>query len=101
MTIDPEKPIDAEQLAEALEYYSNGRSQNGRHLDLIFAAARAHLATLPRYKEVEVNRWIVMLADGCSIGVYETLETAQEWSANYPRSQIVRLTGTAKIKVPQ
>lgn len=94
--------IDPEKLEAAIRGYAklyasvdDGETQIG----LVLNAARAHLATLPRFNEVEREHFEVLLADGCCWGVYQTRATAQEWADTNPGAQVVRLTGTAKVKV--
>lgn len=50
----PIPEIDAERLERALEYYNCDAYRTAPHFREIITAARAHLATLPRWKEVEV-----------------------------------------------
>lgn len=64
---------------------------------LITHAARAHLATLPRWKEIEVSVWKVVDSHG-NYGTDCTQEEAERIS-QMTACHAVRLTGTAKVKV--
>lgn len=88
--------IDPEKLEEAIQYCEGAASGYGR---IVLAAARAHLATLPRFKEVEMVRWAVVTEDGDWHGVYLREEDAKFRVAQSDKLSIVRLTGTAKVKV--
>ena len=90
MTIDPEK------LEEALEYYSE--LGFGEHLVVMREAARAHLANLPRYKEVEISVWKVVDEHG-NYGTDCTQEIAEQIARTTTTCRAVRLTGTAKVRV--
>jgi hypothetical protein len=62
----------------------------------VIAAARAHLAMLPRWKEIEVVRWTIVNGAGRGTAIYDDEGTARcacpaEW-------QVVKLTGTAKVR---
>lgn len=48
--------IDPEKLADAIAYYDNDARPAAPQFYEILSAARAHLSTLPRVKEVEVWR---------------------------------------------
>ena len=87
--------IDAKELEDALDGIE--QMPRGRYADLILSAARAHLATLPRYKDVEVVRWCLVSATGHGHSFYAEEEMARGqcpdgWS-------VVKLTGTARVKV--
>ena len=86
--------IDAGELKEALDAIEH--MPRGRYADLILSAARAHLATLPRWKDIEVEQWAVIDSSGSVQGVYDDLTKARAAkSCDY----LVRLTGTVKVKV--
>lgn len=98
-TIDPEKL--EEDLKEA------ARAGFAVHPSLIFTAARAHLATLPRFKEVEV--WHVEYAVPAGDGkwVPTVLSHDSEWKANSNATGLegrgakcIRVTGPHKQRVP-
>lgn len=88
--------IDAEKLEKAIQRYE---VFNREDLKLVTDAASAHLATLPRYKEVEVVRW-ALYEDNLSIMVCTTSDevVAKEFVPARPGNQSVRLTGTAKVR---
>ena len=91
--------IDANALAEELKVAAETWSEEAKG-GLIVAAARAHLATLPRYKEVEVSSWVVVDAQG-RVGAFLYHTDADARDAAHERghgSQAVRLTGTAKVR---
>ena len=91
MTIDPEK------LEEDLKHAV--RAGFAVHPSLIFTAARAHLDSLPRYKEVvrECHE-VIDQAGGCH-GFYPSLAAALGIAGLGPGRSVIRLTGTAKVKV--
>lgn len=87
--------IDAKELEHALDAVE--QMPRGRYADLILSAARAHLATLPRYKDVEVMAWLIVDPTGTAYTAYSDEGPARrtcpdEW-------QVVKLTGTARVKV--
>jgi hypothetical protein len=92
--IDPEK---LERALNSIEELSAGFLSFGQ--ELIVKAARAHLATLPRFKEVEVVQWATF--DGRDVyRVFDHEEAAQKYASDCNSGLVVvRLTGTAKIKV--
>lgn len=90
--------IDPEKLAAALCYADSNWDSRAETL-LVKAAARAHLATLPRFKEVEVVRWAAFQSDGTCLGTWDNQGAAHGVLRSYPRGYVVRLTGTAKVKV--
>lgn len=87
--------IDAKELEEALDAIE--RMPRGRHAELILSAARAHLATLPRYKDVEVVRWCIVNAGGQGVTNYDN--EGQAHCACPDGWSVVRLTGTARVRV--
>lgn len=99
--------IDAEKLEEAIkivdEYLRGwGPSDLRAAGGLLVAAARAHLATLPRVKEVEV--WHVEYAqNGPCIALYETEPSAHGYArmlSGISNVSNIRVTGPHKQKVP-
>ena len=87
--------IDAKELEEALDVFE--QMPRNEYEDLILSAARAHLATLPRYKDVEVMTWLLVDPTGTAYTAYNDEGQARrtcpdEW-------QVVKLTGTARVKV--
>ena len=87
--------IDPQELEEALNAIE--LTPRGRYADILIAAARAHLATLPRYKDVEVVTWLLVDPTGTAYTAYHDEGQARrtcpdEW-------QVVKLTGTARVKV--
>lgn len=99
--------IDPEELEAAIRFVESiadmDRAEFGpddwERAKLTAAAARVTLATLPRWEEVEVVRWAVIDEDGDSIGVFLKEEDAKFRVAQRERLFVVRLTGTAKVKV--
>ena len=89
--------IDPEKLEEALNYFRRDGVWSWQQEQLI-AAARAYLATLPRYKEVEFARYLVVTSRG-EFGPYLEEKDAQGVAFPHQDATIVRLTGTAKVKV--
>lgn len=91
--------IDPEKLEAALGF-CDATDDWAHHTQLVVAAARAHLATLPRWKEVEVEKWAVMRGNGQMVSclVYDSEEEAirEETGSGIT---VFRLTGAAKIKV--
>jgi hypothetical protein len=88
--------IDAEKLEEALDSY-DGRENRSPRAKMVLAAARAHLATLPQYLNVEVVTWCLVDSTGRNCTTYDDEGMARcacpdEW-------QVVKLTGTAKVRV--
>lgn len=103
-------PIDPEKLEEALpliKAYAAGKPINTDRFDAVFdvviSAARAHLATLPRVKEVEFVQWATFTTGGAiwSSALSEEAARAEAECSQSPKLVAVRLTGTAKVKVPQ
>lgn len=99
--------IDAEKLERELKIASAAWSDEAREC-LIFKAARAHLSTLPRVKEVEV--WHVEYAEASPDGWFPEVETfIHEIDANdhanrlrevSPAYDCITVTGPHKQKVP-
>jgi hypothetical protein len=92
--------IDPEKLEEALAYYGEGK-RGADKLEVIFTAARAHLATLPRWKEVEVERWTGIDSDGTVLCVaFHSEAELLEYAISNWHDVVtpVRLTGTAKVR---
>ena len=88
--------IDANALAEELKVAAETWSEEAKG-GLIVAAARELLATLPRFKEVEVVQFAVVSRFGHVLSIW-----AEEHEATRRLGKgdtIVRLTGTAKVKV--
>ena len=88
--------IDPQKLEEALDVYDTRVNLSPR-AKVVIAAARAHLATLPRYKDVEVMTWLLVDPTGTAYTAYHDEGQARrtcpdEW-------QVVKLTGTARVKV--
>ena len=93
MTIDPEK------LEEGLKLWEDVSCD--ARFKAVVEAARAHLASLPRYKEVEAEAWVVVDAQG-RVGAFLYHNDADARDAANERghgAQAVRLTGTAKVRV--
>ena len=97
MSSDPQKLEEASEDIERLCDHHAGRSLSSLRMGI--AAARAHLATLPRYKEVEVEKWAVIDASGGCIGAYDLEKDALTVASGHSEWFPVRLTGTAKVKV--
>jgi len=87
--------IDPEKLEEALAVVED--FSRGPHADVVIAAARAHLATLPRYLNVEVVRWLIVRPSGVGTSLYDEEGTARCACPN--GWQVVKLTGTARVRV--
>jgi len=93
--------IDPEKLEEALNAADMaGRGYITGSQAIIMAAARAHLATLPKFKEVEVEAWAVVSCNGTAQAFYESTckRLAENHVEEVPGRQVVRLTGTAKVR---
>lgn len=88
--------IDAKELEEALDTIE--RMPRGRHAELILSAARAYLATLPRYLNVEVVRWCIVSPDGHR-GTVNYDEEGMARCACPVGWSVVRLTGTVRVRV--
>lgn len=88
--------IDAKELEDALDAIE--RMPRGRHAELILSAARAHLATLPRYKDVEVVRWCTVSPAG-NLDVAHYDDEGEARCACPDGWSVVRLTGTARVRV--
>jgi hypothetical protein len=92
--------IDAKELEEAINAIE--LTPRGRYADILIAAARAHLATLPRWTDIEVERWVLVNNAGiqgpCSYGCAEEAEEALTHKC-YDGWQVVKLTGTARVRV--
>jgi len=87
--------IDAKELEEALNAIE--LTPKGRYADILLSAARAHFATLPRYLNVEVVTWCLVDPTGKNYTTYHSEGEARcmcpdEW-------QVVKLTGTARVRV--
>ncbi len=98
--------IDAEKLEAALRCAESaiGVADRGtaylhtEWLAPLAKAARAHLSTLPRVKEVPVECWVLLTSDGIKQqGWTNCPDKAEEWSRT-ERGAVVRLTGTAKVR---
>lgn len=91
--------LDAEKLEAALKRAAAVWSDEAKS-GLIMAAARAYLATLPRWKDVEIEASIVVDAQGRA-GAFLFHDHASAIDAARERgqgAQAVRLTGTAKVR---
>jgi hypothetical protein len=87
--------IDTKELEEAISAVE--QMPKGRYADILIAAARAHLVTLPRYKDVEMVTWCLVDPTGKNYTIYRDEKQARcacpdEW-------QVVKLTGTARVRV--
>jgi predicted ArsR family transcriptional regulator len=91
--------IDPQELEEALDNVEN--MPKGRYADILIAAARAHLATLPKWKDVEVTAWAIVSAHGRVEALFNATErgAATTHVDRFPGTSLVRLTGTAKVRV--
>lgn len=101
--------IDAERLESDIAvlrgWHCHGVAQrfddsDKARIERVCDAADNHLATLPRYKEVEVESWAVIYPDG-AIYDWSRTSAAAECVLGQVRGrgfQIVRLTGTAKVR---
>lgn len=90
--------IDREKLEAALEAVALAEGYMSSHQAILVAAARAHLATLPRFKEVEREAWEVLDHDGVCHGIFGTEEGAHRMSLHADDRFIIRLTGIAKVR---
>lgn len=95
--------IDPDKLAAAVAYYDNDCRPAAPQFYELLAAARAHLATLPRWKEVEV--WRVEWASAAFIPCVEQFLTEEEArrSADARASlgrTCITVTGPHKQRVP-
>jgi hypothetical protein len=88
--------IDAKELEEALDVFE--QMPRNEYEDLILSAARAHLATLPRWKDVEVKRWAFFNSTGQSGTMLYDNEGQARTACPYGWS-VVKLTGTAMVEV--
>ncbi|HEY1034981.1 MAG TPA: hypothetical protein VGE09_08370 [Pseudoxanthomonas sp.] len=100
--------IDPDKLEEAIAFYSYELSrishpENVARATLLVDAARAHLATLPRFKEVDV--WHVEYAqDGPCLAHYTSESGAHRYADSLrqsPSVSCVRVTGPHKQLVPK
>lgn len=93
--------IDPEKLKEALKDYVDYERRFGLlpRERVVIEAARAHLATLPRFKEVEVVQWCVITATGVIWESFDSADDAEQYASQEAGRSVVRLTGTAKVKV--
>jgi len=102
--IDPEKLEEAIKAAldraaydtQANAPYASGPNAQ-QHL-MLACAAGAHLATLPRWKEVERECFEVVDQAGGRHGFYPSHAAAESIAGLGPCRFIVRLTGTAKVR---
>ena len=101
--------IDPEKLEEAIRVY--GEVDGAEALGVLVSAARAHLATLPRFKEVEVwrvewahpahamgRRWKPYAAHYLTEA--EAVEKAQRCENHPENHACIRITGPHKQRVP-
>lgn len=101
--------IDPERLEQHIAWFREhwvGRNLVGfppgtiEVLNEIADAADKHLATLPRLKEVEIEQFAVVRCDGRVMSVWGERANAESYAAGYTAPhEIIRLTGTAKVKV--
>lgn len=101
--------MDAKQLEEAIEHvqrvlaWTYTDAEVRRHLNVLLAAAEAHLATLPKTEEIEV--WHVEWADGDIPHIddpYLSREMAERGARirqDEGRGQHIRVTGPHKQTV--
>lgn len=97
MTIDAEKLEEA--VAECVRWLGVRRENCPDGLKVVVAFAEDHLATLPRYKEVEVAQWASVDHAGEVHGVWDHESQARDSVGLDDGLSVVRLTGTAKVKV--
>ncbi len=92
--------IDPDKLERALDEAARWERNHPAAVwaPRVLAAARAHLATLPRWKEVEVECWAVVDSDGEAVEAWLVEESAR-LDAEDTGGTVVRLTGTGKVKV--
>lgn len=99
--------IDAEKLEEAINRVERSwrwtAVEDDERKFLILSAARAHLSTLPRVKEVEVWRVEYSVNGVPSILQWRTRDAADAWirgASPLPYIECVSVTGPHKQKVP-
>ena len=90
--------IDYDKLEQALRAVVSGTANlESACGDMVIEAARAHLATLPGWKNVEMVRWTLVSPSGrCGAANYDDERQARcvcpsGWS-------VVRLTGTRRVR---
>jgi hypothetical protein len=95
--------LDAEELDAAIRRV-RARMVDGifglvAETNLILKAAEITAATLPRWKEIEVECWVIVNLDGGLAQVYQTERAAQNYfrDGGTTGDRIVRLTGTTKV----
>lgn len=88
--------LDAKALEESIKRLRTQGAADRDQLEWVCDAAEAWLATLPRTKEVEVVRWVVV-ADGRFHGSWTTEEEARAFAEYKNGDQVVRLSGTATV----
>lgn len=101
----PIPEIDADELEAAIRFVESiadmDRAEFGpsdwERAKLTAAAARAHLATLPRWKEVEFVRHLVVTRR-TEYGPFLDEEDAIGVARGHQDATIVRLTGKAKVR---
>lgn len=105
--IDPEKLEEAIKGARhPLAFQSNLTGLSAvatislEHLRALAAAAEVTLSTLPRVKEVEIERWAVVMTGGRVWDIYDDRDDAENSIAarRDDGDVIIRLTGTGKVR---
>lgn len=93
--------IDPEKLGESIKWARHIAScgHDTDNLTTLANAAERTLARLPRFKEVERECWEVVSDDGICRGFFPTENAASGIARLAPDRHVVRLTGTAKVKV--
>jgi len=106
MTIDPEKLEEAaEHLSKQAQTEHDWIHVRRSQVVIAVEAARITLNSLPRYKEVEVADWAVVNSYGAIVGNFREDECGARQNARqrslsgHDEYSVVRLTGTAKVKV--
>lgn len=96
--ISPEKLEEAIKIAEE-NLGGWGPSDLRRTQRMLLDVAKAHLATLPHFKEVEVEQWAVVATNGAICASFKHEHAAIAYVKDCePACQVVRLTGTAKVR---
>ena len=87
--------IDPQELEEALDVYDTRVNLSPR-AKVVIAAARAHLAMLPLYKDVKVVRWAIVDPNGSLCSLFE--EEGMARTACPDGRAVVKLTGTMSVE---
>jgi hypothetical protein len=95
--IDPEK-LEQALFVVAVNAGAWGPADYRAAERMVMDAARAHLATLPKWKEVEREYYEVTDVYGNPHGVYSSLGAAESIARLRAGRVVVRLTGTAKVR---